>query len=158
MSDRIRSFFDNNIGPDATPLYVDRSAEERRRLDVAACALLLELAHADEEFSEAEQSHIESAVRRHFGLMEGAAQELISLAESERAQAADLFQFTNLIRESTDRAQRTQLVEILWGLAFSDGRIARHESNMMDRIAALLDLSSDELAEARTRAEPPRPS
>ena len=155
MSDRIRRFFDSNIGPDATPLYVDRSAEERRRLDVAACALLLELAHADNEFSDAERSHIDTTVRRHFGLMEAAAQELIALAESERAQAADLYQFTNLVRESWDRAQLTRLVEILWSLAFSDGEIARHESHMMDKIAALLGLSPEELSEARGRAEPP---
>ena len=33
-------------------------------VQVAACALLLELAHADGEFSEAERLHIESAVGR----------------------------------------------------------------------------------------------
>lgn len=153
MPEEIRSFFEDHIGPDAPPIYVDRAAEERRRLDVAACALLVELAHADDEFSDAERSHIETVVQAHFGLLAAGAQELIALAEQERA-SKDLFQFTSLIREHYDRARKAKLVEILWGLALSDGEIARHESWMMDKLAALIDLSPDELAQAKTRIAP----
>lgn len=154
MADRIRNYFDNQISPDAPPIYTNRTAEERRRLDVAACALLLELAHADDEFSDAERKHIEGVIRGHFGLLEAGAQELIALAESERAKSQDLFRLTNLIRENYDEARRTHLVEILWGLALSDGEIAQHESYLMDKIGALLDLPAAELAAARQRVEP----
>ena len=54
MADPIRRFFDSHIGRDAIPIFTDRESEDRRRLQVAACALLLELAHADDEFSDAE--------------------------------------------------------------------------------------------------------
>lgn len=161
MTDRIRDFFDNQISPDAPPIYVDRLAELRRRLDAAACALLLELAHADEEFSDAERTHIEAVVRQHFGLYQAGAQELIAAAEAERSQATDLYQLTDLIRGSYDLSQKRGLVEILWGLALSDGEIAQHEAYMMTKIASLLDLPEEELADARKRVEakagaPPR--
>ncbi|HEU4747923.1 MAG TPA: TerB family tellurite resistance protein, partial [Gemmatimonadaceae bacterium] len=52
-------------------------------IQLAACALLLELAHADDEFSEAERAHIESALLRHFGLDPTTARELMELAEAE---------------------------------------------------------------------------
>ena len=35
---------------------------------LAACALLLELAQADDEFTEDERQHLESPLRRHYGL------------------------------------------------------------------------------------------
>ena len=69
-------------------------AAKRKRLHLAACALLLELAHADDEFSESERDHIEVVLRRHFDLDESEALELMELAEAERASAIDLYQFT----------------------------------------------------------------
>ena len=153
MADPIRSFFDNQISPDAPPIYTDRADEERRRVSVAACALLLELAHADEEFSEVERDHIEKLVRRQFGLNVDGAQELIGIAEIERSQSGDLYQMTSLIREKFDVGQKMFLVEIMWGLALSDGQIAQHEAAMVTKVAKLLDLDPEELAAARRRVE-----
>jgi uncharacterized tellurite resistance protein B-like protein len=42
-------------------------------VQLAACALLLELAHADGTMSPSEQAHIDRAVRQHFGLDENTA-------------------------------------------------------------------------------------
>jgi uncharacterized tellurite resistance protein B-like protein len=53
-------------------------------LQVAACALLLELAHADDEFSADERRHIEAALARHFSLGAEAVLELMALAEDRR--------------------------------------------------------------------------
>ena len=44
---------------------------------------LLELAHADDEFTPAERDHIEAVLRRHFALDEDTARELLQLAELE---------------------------------------------------------------------------
>lgn len=125
---------------------------ERRRLHVAACALLLELAHADDEFTDGERMHIEAVLRRHFDLDEDTAQELIALAQLERAEAIDLYQFTRLIRDSYDLGQKTLLAEIMWGLILTDGEIAAHEAYMLRKIANLLDLKPGFLSEARKRA------
>jgi len=153
MADPIRGFFETQIGPDATPVYTDREAEERRRLQIASCALLLELAHADEEFSDAERRHIEDVTRRHFGLDEDGARGLVALSEAERKQGTELHVFADLIHERFDPDQKTRLLEILWALAMSDGDIAQHESYLMGRLADLLHVSPDVLAQARRRAE-----
>ena len=158
MTDPIRLFFQRQMGlvpkasspPDRAPLSPDDV--ERRKLHIAACALLLELAHADEHFTEDERTHIEAVMRRHFGLDEDTAQELIALAQLERAEAIDLFQFTRQIRESYDLGQKTLLAEIMWGLIMTDGEIAQHEAYMLRKIANLLDLKPGYLSEARNRA------
>jgi uncharacterized tellurite resistance protein B-like protein len=161
MREDIRSFFQknmavdgdgagkaNNGGPGETP-----ADAERRKLHVAACALLLELAHADDQFSEPERAHIEAVLQRHFGLDNATAIEMMKLAEEERANAIDLFQFTSLIRKSYDLGQKTLLAEIMWSLVMSDGRIAHHEAHMLRKIASLLDLEPGYLAAARKLAE-----
>ena len=136
---------------DRAPL--DPEAAERRKLHVAACALLLELAHADEHFTDDERSHIEAVMRRHFSLDEDTAQELIALAQMERSEAIDLYQFTRQIRESYDLGQKTLLAELMWGVIMTDGEVAQHEAYMLRKIANLLDLKPGYLSEARKRAQ-----
>ena len=67
---------------------------------LAACALLIEIAHADEDFTEDERQHLASAIRRQYGLVGEQAEELISLAEEAQSTAVDLWQFTKLIKST----------------------------------------------------------
>ena len=62
MLDAIKKFF----GSSMSPAPKTESSHARKDIRLAACALLLELAHADDEFSDAERTHLESAVRRQF--------------------------------------------------------------------------------------------
>ena len=154
--DPFRNFFQRQMqggraAPDRAPMTAEEA--ERRNLHVAACALLLELAHADDHFGEDERIHIEAVMRRHFSLDEDTAQELIALAQMQRNEAIDLYQFTRLIRENYDLGQKTLLAEIMWGLVMTDGQIAQHEAYMLRKIANLLDLKPGYLSEARKRAQ-----
>jgi uncharacterized tellurite resistance protein B-like protein len=159
MIDSIRAFFERNMEFDGATNAERQAAEaaamadaEEERLHIAACALLLELAHADDEFTSDERNHIAAVLQRHFSLDDATAQELMRLAEEERSNAIDLYQFTSLIRNSYDLGQKTLLAEIMWGLILTDGQIAQHEGYMLRKIANLLDLEPGYLAHARKRA------
>jgi uncharacterized tellurite resistance protein B-like protein len=168
MLDAIRSFVSKTIargaasgaaaadtgpdaGPDAGPAGVQ----------VAAAALLLEIAHADGEFSDAERTHIQSALARHFRLDEATARELLVLADVERRQSIDHFQFTRLIADQYDLGQKMVLAEVMWGVILADGTIGNHEAYLVRKIAHLLHLEPGYLAEARRAAAethgPPAP-
>lgn len=157
MMDSIRQFFAEHMAPvngqtkGRAQSRMD-AEDERQRLHVAACALLLEIAYADDAFSDSERTHIEAVMQRHFDLDEETAQALIEVAEAERSRAVDLYQFTSLIRDSYDLGQKTLLAEIMWGLVLTDGDVQRHESYMLRKIANLLDLEPGYLASARKRA------
>jgi hypothetical protein len=64
--------------PDAATSAPDAALEN---VKVAACALLLEIAYADGEFTAPEQAHLESVLARHFGLAPEAGERLIAVAE-----------------------------------------------------------------------------
>ena len=152
----IRQFFAEHMAPATNgqtngQAHVD-AEDERQKLHVAACALLLEIAYADEAFSDAERAHIEAVMERHFNLDSETVAGLIELAEAERSNAIDLYQFTSLIRDNYDLGQKTLLAEIMWGLVLTDGEVQRHESYMLRKIANLLDLKAGYLASARNRA------
>ena len=126
-------------------------------LRLAACALLLELAYADDEFTDEEREHLESAVRRQFGLDQDQAAGLIDLAEQQRAQAVDLWTFTNLVAEHYSLGQKMVLAEAVWGLVYSDGELASREDYLMRKISGLLRLEPGYLAEAKKRVEEHQP-
>jgi uncharacterized tellurite resistance protein B-like protein len=149
MLDSIKKFFGASMSPTAK----SEPAHSKKDIRLAACALLLELAHADDEFTDDEKKHLESAVRRQFGLDAAAADRLLKLAEEERAQAVDLWQFTSLIAENYSIGQKMVLAEIMWGLVYSDGELAGKEDYLMRKICNLLRLEPGYLAEARKRAE-----
>lgn len=121
-------------------------------VQLAACALLLELAHADGEFSAAERDHIERTLVRHFGLDDATAGELIRLAEAERAQSLDHFQFTRLIAAEYDLGQKMVLAEVMWGVILADGKLSDHETHLVRKLASLMQLAPAYLAQARRAA------
>ncbi|MFC1791187.1 TerB family tellurite resistance protein [Gemmatimonadota bacterium] len=149
MMDSIKEFFMTNMADAAE----DGAEEHHAELRLAACALLLELAYADDEFTAGEQVHLEGAVRRQFGLDTDQAAKLIVLAEEQRANAVDLWSFTNLIAEHYSLGQKMVLAEAMWGLVFSDGELASREDYLMRKISGLLRLEPGYLAEARKRVE-----
>lgn len=149
MLEGIKKFFGASM---SSPADADADAPGKD-LRLAACALLLELAHADSDFSEEERRHLEAAVRRQFGVDEPEAHELLELAEAERRQAVDLWQFTSLIAESYSVGQKMVLAEIMWGLVYADGKVDKDEDYLMRKIFNLLRLEPGYLAEARRRME-----
>jgi uncharacterized tellurite resistance protein B-like protein len=119
---------------------------------VAAAALLLELAHADGEFSPEEQRHIEGAIGRHFGLDEATTRDVLARADQARRASVDDFQFTRVLAGHFDLGQRMVLAEVMWGVILADGTIGKHESWLMRKLGNLLALEPAYLAQARQRA------
>lgn len=149
MIDTIREFFRTSMLPadDAPP------QTRHRDLRLAACALLLELAHADDDFSADERVHMEQAIRRHFGLDHRQAEELLHHAERARQDAPDLWRFTRLIREHYSLGQKMVLAEVMWALVYSDGELSAREDYLMRKVSKLLAFDMAYLSEARRRAE-----
>ena len=145
MLEAIRSLFatkqpDRPAAPDVDPVHL------------AACALLLEVAYADGEFSPEERAHLEQVLERHFSLPAESGRRLIEIAEKERSSSIDHFQFTRVLNERYDLGQKMVLAEVMWGLVLADGQIAEHEHYLTRKIANLLELEPGYLSAAKTRA------
>ena len=126
---------------------------------LAACVLLLELAHADGEFSDAERTHLEQILERHFALPAESGRALLAEAERERQGSVDHFSFTQQIKREYDLGQKMVLAQAMWGLVLADGEISDHEHYLTRKISNLLDLepgySSAAKAAAAQRASSP---
>jgi uncharacterized tellurite resistance protein B-like protein len=125
----------------------------RDQLAIAACALLLEIAHADETFSEDERRRIRRAVREDLGVSAEDVDEIVRLAEEERRESVDLYQFTRLLAERFSREQRLRLIEVIWGVVYADGTLSAAENQLARRIAELLGFQHPEVQAVRERVK-----
>lgn len=119
--------------------------DDQHRLRVATCVLLLEVAHADDEFSTEERAKIDGMIGARFKLDDSETQDLLELAEKERKAGGDLFQFARLVNESYSRARRLAIVELLWEVVYSDGVLEAHEDALMHKLGTLLGVRHEEL-------------
>ena len=116
----------------------ERDGSRPDPVTVAACALLLEIAHADEVFLPEERERIARHIRDEMHVSEEQLQEVFRLAEEERRESVDLYQFTRLLSEHLSREERLKLVEAIWGVVYSDGSLTEVEAHLARRIAELL--------------------
>ena len=144
MLKAIRDFFEANLA--APP-----PARKRHTLELATATLLAEVMRL-EGVDPAERAAVLEAVRRQFGLEEGAAGELLALAEAEARAATDYYQFTSLIRSRYSQEDRQAIVELLWRVAYADARLSAHEMHVVRKIADLLYVSERDYIAAKMRA------
>jgi uncharacterized tellurite resistance protein B-like protein len=149
MLDAIRKLIGDSV-QGSTPAHSRTHTHDVR---VAACALLLELAHVDGEFSAVEQQRIHEILQRHFGVDAAGADALMAEAALATRDAVDDFTFTRQVVREYDLAQRMVLAELMWQVVLADGELAERESYLMRKLANLLQLEPAFLSEARKKTE-----
>jgi uncharacterized tellurite resistance protein B-like protein len=118
---------------------MDNGAENPdRALQIACAALLIEMIRVDHKITDDEIASLKKILRQHFSLQAGEEDELIDLAERERDNATDYFQFTSLINQHYSQQQKRQLVTRLWQLANADNHIDKFEEHLVRKLADLL--------------------
>jgi uncharacterized tellurite resistance protein B-like protein len=116
---------------------------------LATAAILLELAHADQHFSEREEAQLIESLKATFGLDDELARRIIGAADESRGQTIDHWSFTNAIRQNTDRGQRMEIVREMWRMVFADGRLHDYEEYLIRKLSDLLGIQHHEMIEAK---------
>jgi uncharacterized tellurite resistance protein B-like protein len=119
---------------------------------LAACVLLLEAAHIDDECTTEELNHLVSTLKKEFALDQAQVEDLIDLAGNERKNAIDLWQFTNYLNLHYSKEKKMALMESVWRIIFADGKLEMHEDHFAHKLANLLRLSHKEMIDAKLRA------
>jgi uncharacterized tellurite resistance protein B-like protein len=148
MLRKIQKFFDERLLPGG----VSGDSDTEHVLRLAIGALLLEMTHMDGEVWPEQRKAAETAVLDHFDLEEEEVKELLALAEAERAESTDYFQFTSLINDAYTQDEKIRLVELLWHIAYANESLHKYEEHMVRKIADLLHVSHKAFIAAKFRA------
>jgi uncharacterized tellurite resistance protein B-like protein len=147
MIDAIKHFF-----TEKTPSDPKDQISTDRRVAIAVCALLLEMAHADDQFNKEEEENILSILKQKHHLSDEDAHKLLELAELEREESLDLWQFTNLINQNYSKFEKRGVIETLWQVIYADGKADKHEEYLMHKLIYLLNIPHEEMITAKLQA------
>lgn len=125
--------------------------EEKQRIQIATCVLLLEVARSDNEFTSVERETIQSLLSEEFDISSEAVDELMKLAEGRLEESVDLWEFTHLINQNYSREEKIKVVEWVWRVIYADEKLNGYEDHLVHKLARLLRLDHHELIEAKMR-------
>jgi len=152
MIERIKDFF----GKVAKQGFSENETEKHHQTLAAACVLLIEMAAADGKFSRAEKKRIMHMLRQEYQLSDEDADALIEAANEKRENSIDIWRFTNLINQHFTTEQKLQVIEMVWRIAYTDGKLDAHEDYLAHKLATLLRLTHQELIQAKLKVIAPR--
>ena len=119
---------------------------------LAVCAILLEVAYADEEFAPEEFRVITDQLKSYFGLEPEAVEKLIALAETERQAATDLWPFTRKIARDYTPDKKEALLTIVWQVIFADVKLDPYEDQLARRFQSMLSVNHSVRMAAKSKA------
>lgn len=133
------------------------SASDKSEFDeqqLAAAALLVEVATIDDSFDESERQRIHDFVRTRFSLSDAEAEALVDAAKTEVDGATQLYAFTTAIKNGFSYEDRVALMETLWRVVYADGNADPFEDQLMRRIGGLICVTDRDRGLARKKAQP----
>lgn len=148
MLNTLRELFEGIV---AAPRDVSGSTD-LHALQLATAVLLVEVMRADVEMPSSERLAIVRGLREHFGLADDELERLVELAEQTARQATDTFAFTSRINDAYLPDDKLHIVELMWQVAYADGRLSDHEQHVLWRIADLLHVPRGAYIGAKQRA------
>jgi len=127
--------------------------ETSHDIRIATCALFLEMSNIDGEFSKTERENIISIMKKHYDLSDEYVVTLLEASHEELKGSIDLWQFTNLINQNYSMEEKLRIIEVIWRVAYTDGKLDKHEDYLVHKLAKLLRLSHKQLIEAKVKVK-----
>lgn len=128
---------------------IEQNIADEKKVEIATCALFLEIANSDDEFSEDEKKSVLSIMKKIFNLSDEYVTELIRLSEEQIKQSVSLYEFTEIINSRFSEDQKYEVVKNLWRLIFVDNKLHAHEEYFIRKISNNLHLAHKDLMAAK---------
>jgi uncharacterized tellurite resistance protein B-like protein len=125
------------------------------RVEIAAAALLVELARLDTDLKTEERDAIGDIVRGRFLLSPPAATALVSLAERREEEPYADWAFAETVKAAFDPDERRKLLRHIHLVVTTDGVLGKSQTDLIARLATILALSDEDVAALSTKPAPP---
>lgn len=146
MFKNIKNFFDTaKINEDENQEYLDEDI-------FAVLSLLIEASKIDGIVSNDEIDLIKKILITKFHLNSQKAEKSIDFVLHKSDEKIEIYSDIKVILDSMDHDERISVIEMLWEIILSDGKVDEYEANLIWRICGLLHVSGTESSEAKKRA------
>ena len=133
----------------------DSPADTERReaaIRSATAVLMVDVARADYVFDDDEFDSVLRLVESHFHLSPDDAAALVNAADEEVDDLVSLYEFTQLLHNNLNEAEKARVVGLLWQIAYADGRLDKYEDSLILKISDLLHVSRGQVMRLKHEA------
>ena len=116
------------------------------------CGLMIEAANTDGVIDQNEKEKINSVLVNVFNESPDEVTNILNKAIENRDNSKSLHFYTSKINKEYSEEKKLLLIEILWEIVLSDGKLHDYESSLIRRLAGLLYISDVNSGNARKRA------
>lgn len=127
--------------------------DSRHELELAAAALAMDIARADDHFDEAERQHIATTLASRYDLAAAETEQLLGRANDQLEKSVSLYDFTRQLNDGLEHDEKISIVRLLWDVAWADSEIDKYEEYFIRKIADLLYVSHADYIRAKLAAE-----
>ncbi|MDK1290497.1 TerB family tellurite resistance protein [Pseudoalteromonas umbrosa] len=142
MLERIKLFLSKlDSSQPAHPAPIDFSA--------ALGALMVEVMRADNDIAPDELKMITQLLKKHCQLDAKSCELIFAQAQQLVDEAIDLHRFVKVVNENTNEEERTEVIELLWMVAFADGKLDPQEDYTVRKLAGLMYVAHGDFIAAK---------
>jgi len=117
------------------------------------CGLMLEAAQVDGKIDQIEIDKIAKILTENFQENQSAVELELQNSLKEIDEPKSLHAFTSKLNKEFSNIKKDLLIETLWEIILSDGKVHEFESNLIRRLAGLLYISDVNCGNAKKRAQ-----
>lgn len=149
MTRDFKTFFDIYVRP-SEGARINRESYEFK---YAAAALLVACSKSDFDEDPEEKKVITEILQETFKVSATTLESLLQMAGAA-SEEDNLIDITNMVNEYYSEKDKHFLLENLWRVAYADGRLDKYEELFIDRIAAKIQLTRDDVSRAQETWKP----
>ncbi|MFO7444896.1 MAG: TerB family tellurite resistance protein [Ignavibacteriaceae bacterium] len=127
--------------------------DENKKLQVATCAIFIEMAKADSSLTREEEEKIISIMKSSFDLDDDYIDELFELAEADIKESISLYEFTTILDQNLNKEEKYEVMKNIWRLIYVDEKLDKYEDQLVKRIGVMLNLDFREVIAAKLEAK-----
>lgn len=130
-----------------------KQVDQNQKLQIATCALFIEVANADDNFTDDERKSIIKVMQDIFDLTKECVEDLIELSEERVKKSVSLYEFTETINQNFNEKDKYQIIKNLWRLIFQDDNLHQYEDYYIRKISSNLMLSHRDFVTAKSEVK-----
>ncbi|MCF8435660.1 MAG: TerB family tellurite resistance protein [Ignavibacteriales bacterium] len=122
---------------------------EEKKLQIATCALFIEVANSDSNIDGEEKKKIVTLMEELFQLSKMEVEELFILSEKKIKESISLYEFTDLINKNYNQEQKYNILKNLWRIIFLDNYLHKYEEYVIRKISSNLNIAHSDFIAAK---------
>ena len=127
------------------------TADPKRRRELAAAVLMVEVARADFDQDDREMAVVAQELAKQFGLSADEIKAITEKAQQTAEREVSLHRFVETLNDELEYDDKIAVLEMLWRVAYADGVLEKHEEHLMRRYADLLYIPHRDWIQAKLR-------